>query len=172
MGQITYGLAKMEDALRISILFKQVYIQTYATEGITVEFANFITQRFSPEYVASSIKNSPGQILVAYNDGNPIAVAELDYNATCSIGEIKAPELSKFYILERFYGQGIGIGLIEFLEKEVRLKGHEELWLVVYEKNSRAISFYQKQGYSPIGKVDFKMEFNTYKNHVLHKKLD
>ena len=83
-----------------------------------------------------------------------------------------SPELSKLYVLERFYGQGIGFGLINEVEKEILNNGFTELNLEVYIKNSRAIVFYKKQGYTSIGNVDFPMEFNTYENLVMNKVLN
>lgn len=74
--------------------------------------------------------------------------------------------------MERFYGKGIGFGLLNKVEKEVLANGHTEFYLEVYIHNKRAISFYERQGYISIGNVDFPMEFNTYENLVMNKVLD
>ena len=171
MGKITFEKARLEDALRISVLLKTVYIQTYAEHGVTFEFANFITKRFSTDHITQLIKEKPNQLIVAYNDGNPIGAAEILYDVTCPIKKVKVAELSKLYVLERFYGQGVGFGLMNEVEKEVIKKGEKRLNLEVYVENQRAITFYHRQGYASIGMVDFPMEANTYKNYVLQKTL-
>jgi diamine N-acetyltransferase len=168
---ITFGKANLKDSLRISVLLKTVYIQTYATEGVTFEFANFLTQRFSVEHIESTITKSPDQLLIAYYNLNPIGVAEIIYGKTCPIKNIVAPELSKLYILERFYGKGVGYGLMKEVESLVKVGGQKNLWLEVYSRNARAIRFYERQGYISIGNVDFPMENNTYINDVMIKNL-
>ncbi|AXT52893.1 GNAT family N-acetyltransferase [Aquimarina sp. BL5] len=172
MTEISYGKAKLPDSLRISVLLKTVYIQTYAVDGVTFEFANFITKRFSPELIETIIKENPSRLIIAYHNGNPIGVAEIIYNSNCPIRKIAIPELNKLYVLERFYGNGIGYGLMNQAEKEVRESGFNEFNLEVYIKNDRAIAFYKRQGYVSIGNVDFPMESNTYENLVMNKVLN
>ncbi len=171
MNDISFKKAKLSDALRISILLKTVYIQTYAVDGITFEFANFITKRFSTQNIENIIKENPSQLIVASQNEKCVGVAEIIYNSNCPIRKITVPELSKLYVLERFYGKGIGFGLIQEAEKEVLHNGFTEFNLEVYIKNIRAISFYERQGYTSIGNVDFPMEFNTYENLVMNKVL-
>lgn len=168
---ITVAKANLSDSLRISVLLKTVYIQTYATEGVTFEFANFITQRFSVEYIESIITKRPDQLLVAYYNQNPVGVAEIIHEKTCPVKKIVAPELSKLYVLERFYGKGVGQRLIYEVESLLRENGHRQLWLEVYTQNARAVAFYKKQGYASIGEVEFPMEKNTYLNYVMMKDL-
>jgi len=172
MDKISFGKAKLSDALRISILLKTVYIQTYAIEGVTFEFANFITKRFSTENIENIIKDNPNRLIIAYQNGNPIGVADIIYESTCPIRKIPVSELSKLYVLERFYGKGIGFKLINEAEKEVRNNGFKEFNIEVYIKNDRAIAFYERQGYTTIGNIDFPMEFNTYENLVMNKILN
>ena len=171
MAEISYGKAKLTDSLRISVLLKTVYIQTYAVDGVTFEFANFITKRFSQEHIKSIIKENPSRLIIAYQNENPIGVAEIVYDSTCPIRKISIPELNKLYVLERFYGKGIGLGLLTLAENQVVNNGFKELNLEVWKQNERAIAFYKKQGFVSIGNVDFPMEFNTYENFVMNKKL-
>ena len=172
MSKISFGKAQLSDALRLSVLLKTVYIQTYAVDGITFEFANFITKRFSTEFIEQIIQENSDCLIIAYHNGNPVGVAEIIYESTCPIRKIPVPELSKLYVLERFYGQGIGFGLINEAEKAVEQNRHTELNLEVYLHNTRAIAFYERQGYRSIGNVDFPMEANTYENLVMNKKLN
>ena len=171
MDQISYGKAKIEDSNRISVLLKTVYIEVYATKGITFEFTNFIEKRFSKAHIENIINENPDQLLVAYCNNNPIGVAEIHYKSNCPIRKKGVPELSKLYVLKRFNGKGIGYGLMIESEKILKEKGFNELNLEVFIGNGHAISFYERQGYLKIGKVDFPMEDNIYENWVMNKEL-
>ncbi len=171
MTEISYGKAKVSDSLRISILLKTVNIEAYAWNGISVEISNYITKRFSTEYVENIIKENPDQLIIAYKNGNPIGVAEVLYNSSCPIRKIDVPELSKLYVLGRFYGQGIGNQLLKEAETKIWNNGFKNLNLEVWTNNERAIAFYKKHGYDSIGTVDFPMDENTYENLVMNKVL-
>jgi len=58
------------------------------------------------------------------------------------------------------------------IKEKLKQKGFNELNLEVFIGNSHAISFYEKLGYKKIGKVDFPMETNVYKNWVMNKRFD
>lgn len=167
-SEILFRKAKKEDALQLSILFKQVYMKTYAVEGITHEFANFVSQKFSVEAIKNTIEKENSMIVATYKD-NPVGVAEIVYDSTCPIRNIISPELGKLYVLDWFFGKGIGNGLIASVETELKNKGHNEYWLWVYIKNNRAISFYEKQQFVVIGNAFFDMEMHSYENKVMQK---
>lgn len=168
---IEYRNANSSDILKLSILFKQVYIATYGIDGVSDEFANFITERFSIERLENLIKNTPENIIVAEYKTNLVGVAEVEFNKECPVQKIVAPELSKLYILEWFCGKGIGEKLIKHAENLIIQKGTNKMWLWVLETNLRAINFYKKQGYLEIGKASFQMEVNKYENIVMLKKI-
>jgi len=172
MNTISFGKARIKDAIRISILLKTVYIETYATEGITFEFANFIDKKFSKERIENVISGNPDQLLIAYFDNNPIGVAEILFESNCPIRKVPIPELSKLYVLKRFNGKRVGFGLINESENLIKEKGFKEFNLEVFIGNARAIAFYERQGYQKIGRVDFPMESNTYENWVMNKKIE
>lgn len=169
--EIIYRKAISTDAIKLSILFKTVYIQTYGIEGVSDEFANFITKQFSIERLQSIILNNPDRLIVAVYNDNLVGVAEIEFDKKCPIKNIVAPELNKLYILEWFCGQGIGYNLLMEAEKIVKLKGINEMWLWVLVSNERAISFYERQNYKWIGNAPFQMEKNSYDNKVMLKKL-
>lgn len=170
-AHIEYRPAYRDDVERLIVLLHQVYIQTYAIDGITHEFTNFINQRFSKSYLNESISHNPNQFIVAYYKNNPVGIAEILLNRTCPGFQKELPELSKLYVLERFTGTGVGFGLLQQAELKLKTGGFNELWLEVWQENPRARAFYERQGFSVIGESLFPMSENTYHNFVMHKSL-
>ena len=171
MSLYKFRKATTDDILPLSILFKHVYIETYGVEGITHEFANFITEQFSTEKIKSDIISSKSDLWVATYKENPVGVIQLEYRKQCPIGDLIAPEVNKLYIMKRFFGKGIGQSLMEKAEHQLIQFGEKKVWLWVLESNQRAVNFYEKQGYENIGIAYFQMEVNRYKNIVMSKKL-
>lgn len=171
-NMFVYRKANIEDALCLSVLYKQVYIQTYGTEGVSKEFASFITKQFSEERISNAIISNPDSVIVAEYKSNLIGVSEIEFNKKCPVDGVTAPELNKLYILEWFCGKGVGENLLKESEKIIIAKGIDEIWLWVLSSNERAVSFYEKHDYKWIGNAFFQMEVNNYENKVMFKKLN
>ncbi len=170
--EILYRKANLSDVKKLSILFKQVYIQTYGIEGVSDEFANFITKQFSEERLQHLIETSSDCLIVADYKTNLVGVAEIEFEKTCPTGNFVAAELNKLYILEWFCGMGIGYHLLNEAENLVKQKGQNKMWLWVLDSNERAIKFYERQGYQHIGEASFQMEVNNYINKVMVKNFN
>lgn len=169
--EIIIRKAILSDSLRLSVLYKQVYVQTYGTDGVTTESANFITKQFAVEKIENTIGAYPDSMTVAEYKGNLVGVAELEFDKKCPVGNIVAPELNKLYILEWFCGKGIGHRLLQAAEETVRAKGILEIWLWVYVFNKRAIAFYERERYEWIGNAFLQIDLSHYENKVMLKKL-
>ena len=55
-------------------------------------------------------------------------------------------------------------------KKATELK-YDNMWLTVYIKNNRAISFYQKNEFKNVGSYNFQVGEKVYENIVFSKKL-
>ncbi|CAA6801531.1 MAG: Unknown protein [uncultured Aureispira sp.] len=168
---IQYRLAVPEDALCLSVLFRQVYIHNYAIEGIPTDFSKFIIEQFSIPKIEQKIRTQPASILVATYKDNLAGVAAIEYHKPCPIGNLVGAELSKLYVLECFTGLGIGRQLLHNVEQQLQEKGYTELWLWVYAINTRAVQFYKRQQYEWLGNAFLELDGNLYENEVLYKQL-
>lgn len=167
-----FRLADPSEILQISLVLKQVYLETYAIEGVTKLFADFINEQFSEEKIMREMQSAAFDFWVATCDENPIGVLKVAYDLPCPNASFSAPEINKLYIMRRFFKKGIGRSLMAFAEKALKEKGEKKVWLQVWAENEGAIEFYKKVGYEVIGDVWFWIEENKYPNQVLVKKLD
>lgn len=71
--------------------------------------------------------------------------------------QMNGTEICKLYVDTFFQGGGIGSELIEFAMKELHANN---LWAL--EKNVRAISFYQRQGFHLTGQKKFEEDTTEY----------
>lgn len=62
-----------------------------------------------------------------------------------------AVEIQRIYLLAEYIGQGQGRLLMEHCLSWARQQQYRAVWLGVWERNERALSFYKKLGFEPIG---------------------
>lgn len=78
-------------------------------------------------------------------------------------------ELKRIYLLSRFHGSGIAAALMAAAIAAAR--DHARLLIGVKDDNHRAIAFYRKQGFKPIGTRRFDVGGHFYDDLVLARAL-
>ncbi|MCK5170320.1 MAG: GNAT family N-acetyltransferase [Bacteroidales bacterium] len=163
--------AELTDALNLLVLKKQVFISTYAINGIRKDFSEYINAEFSVNNTENAINDKNKIILIAESNGFMVGCAEINLLSNCPETKDNGPELNIMYVFEHFKGKGVGYSLISKIENLVKEKGFPGLWLTVYHLNENAISFYKRQNYKIIGSTFFEMGGNKYENKIMNKRI-
>lgn len=160
--------AELKDIENLTVLKQQVWIATYAVEGIRAEFANYVLSAFTTDNVQKLLLDSDTVVLVAEINNHIIGCVEVKLHPEDVIAEVEGvPEITVLYILERFCGNGVGQKLLEAALNLLSEKGYTSTWLSVLHTNERALRFYDKNSFKDVGKIYFEMDGNKYENRVL-----
>jgi ribosomal protein S18 acetylase RimI-like enzyme len=124
-------------------------------------------------------QNSPNIFGKYLAGGAKIWLAEADKGAPVGYAMLTAPdlpgaqagdiELKRIYTLSRLHGSGVGGALMQAVTDAAN--GYQRLLLGVYRHNERAIAFYRKQGFEPVGTRQFKVGGTLYDDLVFAKPL-
>ena len=82
-----------------------------------------------------------------------------------------AVEIQRIYLLQSQTGQGAGRQLMNFCLDWARLSGYEAVWLGVWERNERALTFYRKMGFERFGFHYFLFGSERQRDFWLYKVL-
>jgi len=63
---------------------------------------------------------------------------------------IKAAEIIEFGVSPKYRSMGVGKMLVDEVKKWAKSKRYQSLYVASYSRNNRAISFYQREGFSSI----------------------
>lgn len=76
--------------------------------------------------------------------------------------------LSRIYLLEAYYGLGLGRQLFDFIKSICIENQQSGIWLNVWVENQKAIQFYKKLGFEIVGKSDYQISAtHSNPNHVM-----
>ena len=89
----------------------------------------------------------------------------------CSITATKPAELKRIYVDPVWHGRGVAQNLLRLVESEAARRNCDVLWLAVWEINDRAIAFYRKSGFAPIGRQGFPIGSDNDSDFVMAKPL-
>ncbi len=169
---LTVRNAVASDALCIAALGLQVFLDTYATEGIRTALAREALEAFSPENVASLLGTPGVMLLIADYNGHMVGFAQLALNTAHDlIVSPHACELQRLYVQERFTGKGVGARLLTQAERRAHAEGASLLWATVWVENQRALGFYPRQGYQHLGSPPYTFQGETHGNALFAKRL-
>ncbi|MBX7228256.1 MAG: GNAT family N-acetyltransferase [Burkholderiaceae bacterium] len=154
---LTIRTGQLQDARQLAVLLTQVWLHTYANNGITEDIAGYVLSEFTPEKCLIWFNDVATQMFVAQQEEALVGVAILRCGVSCPAQKGLMTELQMLYVQEHFIGKGIGKRLLQAAENKAQSLANAGLWLTVKANNLRAIEFYAHQGYSKLGTIYFML---------------
>lgn len=81
-------------------------------------------------------------------------------------------EIARLYVNEPFKKLGIGKQFIAFAKNLAQQQNLEQVWLIAWQQNKSAITFYQKMGFEIVGEQQFILGNDVQNDWVLRKWLN
>jgi GNAT superfamily N-acetyltransferase len=148
--------ATVEDAAALAAFAAQAFTDTYRDLDDAQEIADYVAEHFQPEVVAGVIRDPACTTLLAWVGGQLAGYAILRDAPAPSCVTGPAPlELWRIYLGAGFIGQGLGALLMAEVHAQARRRGAHTLWLGVYDRNVRAVAFYERFGFVQVGGKEF-----------------
>jgi len=132
----------------------------------------YLDENFSVSKTKQDINNSKNLLYIIYADDLPAGYAKLVLNATHeSVASQNNCRLERIFILNDFIPLKIGQQLLTFVEGKAKELQLDTMWLSVYIKNNRAISFYERNEFKNVGELNFLVNGKEYENIIFSKKI-
>ncbi|RED49945.1 GNAT family N-acetyltransferase [Aestuariispira insulae] len=168
--------ATESDSIKISALATQVFLDTYATEGVSERIARYVVENFRPEDFENRFHTEGRETYLYELEGNLVGLMELHLAVPCPARPACRLEIETLYVSRHFHARGIGRDLLALaLDRSRGPSGGKEgekgtgagLWLTVNHQNTAAIRFYDKLGFEKIGTDFFDLLGESHENHIL-----
>lgn len=169
---ITIRKAIPEDAALIAKLSRQTFYETFADSNTTSDMDKFMNEQFNNEVLMQEVE-TPGSIFyVAYEDDQPVGYVRLrngdnhpEFKGASSI------EIARIYAIKKSIGKGVGRELMLKCIDIAQEMNRDIIWLGVWEKNERAIAFYQKWGFEKFAEHEFVLGNDVQTDWLMYKRL-
>ena len=172
MSDIVIRIADEMDAELIANISRLTFFETFAADNTKENMEKFMNERFSKEKLVAEV-GAPGNIfLLAFDDDGPagyVRMKETEQND--NLEEMAAIEISRIYSMPHKIGKGVGHLLMQACIDTAKKMNKRRIWLAVWEKNQRAISFYKKWGFERFGEHDFILGDDVQLDWLMKKEL-
>lgn len=163
--------ATTSDTLTLSALATQVFLDTYATRGISPELAKEAATVYAPAVFGQRLRDASVELWLAMSDGYVVGFVDVAFATTCPVPGVAGAEVFRLYVQRPFLRQGVGRALLAEVEKIACGRGVGDVWLTAWVGNERALAFYRAQGYRDVGATEYVIEGTSHENRVLCKRL-
>lgn len=161
------------DAAALAELGRRTFIDTFAADNTPEDMAAFLDGAYSPALQARELADPLLTYLVAERDGTLVGFSLLRRGRTCAFTTDASPhEVQRFYVDASCHGSGLAHRLMERTVAEAHGRGARTLFLGVFERNARAIRFYEKQGFTRAGTQVFTVGTDDQTDAVMVRTLD
>ena len=152
--------ATLADAEPLAALAERTFRDTFADDNAPGDIEAYVRDSFSLERVRAELADEANSFLLAFVDGaeRPAGYAKLRTGTTDpSVTGPDPGELERLYVDRSAIGRGVGAALMRASLDAAHSSGHRTLWLGVWERNARAITFYERWAFETVGDHVFRL---------------
>lgn len=173
MSSITISKAGINDLETIQNIGIQTFSETFAESNSEEAMKDYLEKSFSTEKVKSELNNPDSHFYIAWEED--VAVGYLKLNSGSAQTELQdetALEIERIYVKKSHHGQKVGQLLYDQALETAQNLNKNYIWLGVWEKNSRAVRFYEKNGFEIFGNHIFRLGDDEQTDLMMKKILD
>lgn len=172
MEKIEVKRASASDIGELQAIGRQTFFETFSAENTEEDMQKYLAEGFSKEKLAAELNDLNSEFYFALLDDSVIGYLKLNYGQSqTEIKDNDALEIERIYVLKEFHGKKVGQLLYERAMQVAQQMNASYVWLGVWEKNPRAISFYRKNGFVEFGKHIFKLGNDEQTDIMMKRQL-
>ncbi|WP_313264254.1 GNAT family N-acetyltransferase [Sphingobacterium sp.] len=139
---------KLTDIDLLQEIGKATFIQTFSDTNTEENMNTYLAEGFSNEKLLSELCDNESEFYFAVLKNDVIGYLKVNTGQAQTEQQCpQALEIERIYVLQEFHGRKVGQLLFEKALALAQIKAASFIWLGVWEKNLRAINFYQKNGF-------------------------
>ena len=150
--KIEFVPCRPSDITELMTISRTTFSDAFRAQNNPADFNSYLDKAFSRTQLDKELDNPKMTFYFVYFEGVLAAYFKLNEgDAQTDIKQEDSMELERIYVLKASQGKQLGKRILDWIKDWV--KGNEKsfLWLGVWEKNPRAIAFYERHGFYKFG---------------------
>ena len=156
--QLQFKKCSFSDLVILIDISKKTFKDAFEKDNNPSDFKIYVNAAFEKKNILNQLENKNTSFYFVFKDEQLVGYMKLNVNeAQTDIKSDDSIELERIYVLQEFQGQQIGRRMVAKAITMARYQKKKYIWLGVWEKNTEAIRFYEKQGF---------VKFNTHPYYI------
>lgn len=162
----------VEDADTLRDLSIVTYHETFAHKNTAENMDAYLRTAYDIRQLRSELANANSEFYFLYADEKLAGYMKL--NEAPSQSDINDPdslEVQRIYVCGGFQGMGLGRFLLTTALETAMDRHKKYVWLGAWEHNEKALRFYDKMGFRPVGTHPFYMGNDRQTDYIMRRDL-
>jgi ribosomal protein S18 acetylase RimI-like enzyme len=165
--------AEEADAPELSVLAERTFRAAFAESNTAANMELHCAASYGAALQLAEIRDSRRETWVAEADAKLVAYVQLRLDAVSPMISGERPvEIQRFYVDASYHGTGLAHQLMAHVVARARAERASVLWLGVWEKNPRALAFYQKWGFEVVADHIFTVGNDPQRDLIMRRVTD
>jgi len=162
-------LDDLEELIEIS---RKTYFETFSWGNSEENMLAYLNQAFSKEQLTSELIDVNSEFYFARLNDLICGYLKISFGSSQNaFREENGMELVRIYVNRECQGEGIGNQMLSKAIKIARERRMTSIWLGVWEKNEKALSFYKKNSFNIVGKHSFIMGDEEQQDYLMKREI-
>ena len=169
MNELAIRRGVVADATALAHFAARTFAEAFGEQTAPDDMSAHLANTYTPALQAAELADPDVITLLALRDASIVAYAQVRRNgkAPACVDTGDAVEVQRFYADSSVRGAGVARQLMErALDAAIELGGRHA-WLGVWQNNERAIRFYRKAGFVPVGTTVYVVGSDHQTDHVM-----
>jgi diamine N-acetyltransferase len=163
-------LKEIDELIKIG---KQTFVETFSYENSEENMTKYLENGFSTEKLKTELTDKNSEFYFVELDNKTIGYLKINIGQSqTEMKNLNALEIERIYVLKEFHGKKVGQLLYNKAIEIAKTENVDYVWLGVWEKNPRAIRFYEKNGFEKFDKHIFKLGVDEQTDIMMKLKLN
>lgn len=162
---------RVDEISLLQMLGSSTFEATYKDFNSEQNMQQYLTEHFSLAAIQTAFDNPEEEFYFAEIGRQIIGYIKLNHGNSQT--ESKFPqtlEIERIYVISEFQGKGYGLALLQQAIAIARESNYKSIWLGVWDRNLKAISFYEKNSFTIAGIHAFVLGNEPQRDYLM--KLD
>lgn len=153
---VSYTRLTPADAALLSKIGGISLMESHGHSAPTEVMQAYVDRSFSEEACRAELSDEKNIFSAVFYNHRPAGYFKIIFETPHPAVSLQpVTKLERLYLLKEFYDLKLGHGLLQQAIDLSTAYGDKGMWLDVWQKNERAIRFYQKQGFETVGESRF-----------------
>ena len=154
--QLNFVQCRTDDLEMLREIGLRAFEEAFESLNNPDDFAAYIDKAFDLGQLRGELANPASAFFFAKKGQEVVGYLKVNFPGAQSDQQgDNCLEIERIYTFKAYFGYGIGEFLLKKALDIAQAENHDFVWLGVWEKNERAIRFYQKHGFERFGEHDF-----------------
>ena len=150
--EVVFKFCNESDIEKLVTISKETFANAFEKDNDPEDFKDYITTAFSRKALLEQLKDKNSIFCFVYADKSLAGYFKInEFTAQSELKEENGLELERIYVFEQYQGYKIGVQILDEILALAKQKNKKYIWLGVWERNIRAIKWYQKNGFEKFG---------------------